>query len=352
MSDNLPINRPNVNRSNLPSKDSKPWLIAAWPGMGNVGVIAAGTLIQERGLLPVTEVAAEGVFDDHSVGVKAGLGVPSRAPRSVFYSKPAEGESHPIIVFASESQPSHGHAAFADAIMEHAIALGVERVITLASMPAQIHPSVTSKVYGAATSKETLDELDNLEVVPLQDGQIGGQAGVLLAAAARRGIPGLCLMGEIPFFAPGVPNPGAARSVLGVFDALHHSDTNVAKLSHDAEKVERLLIDMLGKMHASTSEFPNENEREVFDETGGEIDGDDSGDEQTGHPIFDARPAAPKGGSKNKNPLDASTEAQIEAMFAQAEMDRSLASPLKAKLDSLNAFKFYENRFLDLFRRA
>jgi len=42
---------------------------------------------------------------------------------------------------------------------------------------------------------------------------------------------------------------------------------------------------------------------------------------------------------------------RIEALFEQAAKDRSKAFELKQELDRLGAFKDYEDRFLDLFKK-
>jgi hypothetical protein len=48
--------------------------------------------------------------------------------------------------------------------------------------------------------------------------------------------------------------------------------------------------------------------------------------------------------------LSAQDEEHLEALFRQAEADRSKAYELKRELDRLDVFKDYEDRFLDLFK--
>jgi hypothetical protein len=50
--------------------------------------------------------------------------------------------------------------------------------------------------------------------------------------------------------------------------------------------------------------------------------------------------------------LDPKTARRIETLFEQAKVDPSKAVELKRELDRAGVFKRYENRFLDLFRRA
>jgi hypothetical protein len=58
----------------------------------------------------------------------------------------------------------------------------------------------------------------------------------------------------------------------------------------------------------------------------------------------ESAPAAPA--------LDVDTRKRIEQMFKAAQKDRAKAFRLKQELDRLNVFKEYEDRFLDLFKKA
>ena len=49
--------------------------------------------------------------------------------------------------------------------------------------------------------------------------------------------------------------------------------------------------------------------------------------------------------------LSREDEQRIEALFDQAQQDRSKAYELKRELDRLEVFKDYEDRFLDLFKK-
>ena len=50
-----------------PENNNRKWLVAAWPGMGQVGSIAAGFLIHALGAKPVEDLPARGYFDMGSV---------------------------------------------------------------------------------------------------------------------------------------------------------------------------------------------------------------------------------------------------------------------------------------------
>ena len=66
-----------------PLKD--PWLVAVWPGMGNVAVGAGAYLIAKLGAALVHELPPAGVFDLNHIDVKEGIARAGRLPRSMFF---------------------------------------------------------------------------------------------------------------------------------------------------------------------------------------------------------------------------------------------------------------------------
>jgi len=310
-----------------PLDQSQNWLIAAWPGMGNVAVIAAGYLIRKLDLRPVAEMPPKGHFDIQGVDVANGVVATPRMPRSYFFQSPAGGPGRRLTVFLGEAQPATGSYEYAMDLLERAMEYSPQRVVTFASMATQLHPSQQPRVFGVSTKDEMLDELRRLEVLPLEEGQIGGMNGLLLGAAAERGMPGMCLMGEIPYFAAGVPNPKAAKAVLESFALMSGIEIDLEELAHDAEMIDHALLDMMHKLER---------------EGGGEEEDDDEADRSGPAPA----PEAPE------RQLDQATHERVERMFAEARRDRSKAMALKQELDRLGVFGRYENRFLDLFKRA
>lgn len=305
---------------------SRNWLVAAWPGMGNVAVIAAGYLAQRMGMKPVSELPAKGRFDIQAVEVRQGMVLPPRLPRSLIF-KPEQGGP---AVFVGEAQPSLGSYVFAQELVDRAKELGIDRIVTFASMASQLHPTEHPRVHGAATTPEMLDELRRIEVHPLEQGQIGGLNGVVLGAAAERGIPAMCLMGEIPFFAAGVPNPKAAGAVLESFSHLAGIAVDLEPLSAEIERMDGVLMQMMERLQNKGGD--------ETDESGIELPGETESGEHADEP------AEPH--------IDRPTRQRIESLFEEAIADRTKAVALKQELDRLGVFGAYENRFLDLFRRA
>ncbi|MCG3125095.1 MAG: hypothetical protein GIKADHBN_03623 [Phycisphaerales bacterium] len=328
-----------------------PWLIAAWPGMGNVAVIAAGYLVRMLNMKQLGELPGREHFDIAEVEVKDGLVQPVQYPRGVFFRWANTKGGRDLVVFLGEAQPTAGVYRYAQELMEAAAGMGVERVVTFASMASALHPAKDPKVSGVATDPVILEELRRVEVSAVSEGQIGGLNGLVLATAIERGLSGFCLMAEIPFFAAGVPNPKAARAALSVFTIMTGIDVSLDELNKHAEAVDRALIEAFERMNANRDDDEDETEAE---EAGPFPAG--TTDQPAAEPPATPPASAPSPeGPPEPAPapkLDPAARRRIEELFEAARKSRGAAIALKKELDKLGVFKEFENRFLDLFRRA
>jgi len=303
-----------------------PWLIAVWPGMGNVALAAGSYLVEQLDAEPVGELAARDYFEVQHVDVNQGLATAGRVPRSLLFLWRDPHQQRDLIIFIGESQPSTGGHALGRKLIRHAQQWGVERCLTFAAMATQLHPSGTPRVFGAATQQALLEELEPHGVELLSDGQISGMNGILLAAAAEHDMPGICLLGELPYFAVGVPNPRASAAVLRVFTDMTGIDLDFSRIDDQAEEMDERLTHLLERMNEQSED-----------------------DEEESFSIPQVNEPQP---SSEEDQLEAETRQRIERLFKQANQDRSKAHELKKELDRLGVFEQYEDRFLDLFKKA
>ncbi len=165
---------------------NKPWLVAVWPGMGQVAISAGYYLMAKLGMHRLAEFSAEELFDVGHVDVKGGLIRTGRLPQSRLFVWNDPSRQRDLIVFIGEAQPPQGKYVFCRRLIESARQLGVERVFTFAAMATQMSLGDDSRVFGAATDEENLLELKRLQLEILEDGHIGGLNGVLLGVAAEQ----------------------------------------------------------------------------------------------------------------------------------------------------------------------
>jgi hypothetical protein len=299
-----------------------PWLVAVWPGMGNVAFNAGIYLLSRLEMLSLAEINTGDLFDVDQVEVKEGIIQPGRRPRNRFFVWTDPQGKRDLVLFLGEAQPPTGKYAFCRRIIAYARELGVERVFTFAAMATQMHPESPSRIFTAATDQEALAELERFEPQLLQDGQIGGLNGVLLGAAVEAGLRGTCLLGEMPQLFRQLPYPKASLAILEVFTSLTGIEVDLGELAEQARVTEQQLSDLLERV------------------------------EQQYGPLQSAEEAQEIAEPADEPRLVPADQRRIEALFKQAATDRSKAFELKQELDRLGVFKEYEDRFLDLFKHS
>jgi len=302
-------------------KLTHPWLIAVWPGMGHVALNAGFYLLSKLSMDVAAELEAGELFDIDHVEVKEGLIQPARRPRNRFFVWVDPEEKRDLIVFLGEAQPPLGKYPFCRQLISYARKVGVERVLTFAAMATRMRPGQRSRVFGAATDEDNLQELKRLELELVNEGQIGGLNGVLLGAAAEAGLPGACLLGEMPHVFTQLPFPKASLAVLEVFTTMSGLEIDFSELAEQAEVVEQQLGQLLSMAEGQDDSSSGEDELPAP------------------QPLDDSA-------------LSAEDARRIEGLFEQASRHRSKAFELKRELDRLGVFKDYEDRFLDLFKKA
>ena len=217
-------------------KLEKPVLIASWPGIGNIGIIAVDTL---RGMVraeELGEIEAWDFFYPSKVLIKDGELKGLEFPSSKFYFKRTDGRD--LLFFLGEEQPTEGGRAYAEGtkayqmanlVLDVALKFGCRRVYTSGAAVAPIHHTSRSKVWAVPNSEGLIAEVRSYEnAVIMSDiegrggqGSITGLNGLLLGVAKKRGLEGICVMGEIPVYLQGLPlpYPKASKSVLEVLSA-------------------------------------------------------------------------------------------------------------------------------------
>jgi uncharacterized protein len=300
-----------------------PWFIAVWPGMGQVAVSSGYYMLAKLGMHLFAEFSPHELFDIDHVEVQAGIITKAPLPRSRCFLWRDAQEKHDIILFIGEAQPPVGKRAFCQALVEFAKRLRVERVLTFAAMATPMRPERVSRVFGAATNATLLSELTKLGVKVLEEGHIGGLNGVFLGEAAEAGLPGLCLLGEMPQIFAQIPFPGAALAVLKTFASLADVKIDLDELIEQSDELGQKLGEVLAKVEAGQEPPPGTETEETAEET---------------EPVPERR-------------LSLEDERRIDALFAQARADRSKAFELKQELDRLGVFHDYEDAFLNLFQK-
>ena len=302
------------------------WLVAAWPGMGGVAVTAGVYLLSRLPFRQISEFSARDLFEVEAADIQSGVVRAAQLPRSRLFLAEGAAGGRDVVLFLGEAQPPTGKLALCERLIAAARDLHVTRVFCFAAWAGEMDPAAGSRVRGVATDRDSLEELRRHEVAVIKEGRIAGLNGVLLAAAAERGMRGVGLLGEMPAFAPSVPYPAAAAAVLRAFSGMSGLKIDLEELEHYGRDLQKQLGDVY---------------RQAVETLRAQV-----GEE----PLPQARPPEPE--AESPSGPDAETAARIELLFAAATRDRSKAFSLKTELDRLGVFKEYEDRFLALFKEG
>jgi len=330
-------------------KLKNPYLIVAWPGMGEVAFKAATYLVEKLKAQDFATIpSGEHFYLTASVIQEGILDVPE-LPQSTFYywknpvatryapraDRLPEGTSeigtkaktHDLIIFISNAQPDLAKAEnYSEKIIQVAKSFAVEMIVSFASMPQAIDHTQESRAWLASTSVKVKKDLERYNLNILSEGQISGMNGLFLGIAKRKGFNGFCLLGEIPLYTIQIENPKASLTVLSTLAKILNVQIDLTNLAEQARNMEMEINKLLDYFKLGSGGQPGpigEEEIEKIKKTLGQL-----------------------------TKLPVSVKERIEKIFEQAKSDISKAAELKTELDKWNVYKEYEDRFLDLFKRA
>ncbi len=232
-------------------KLNSPNMLAVWPGVGNVAIIAATYLERKLDFKKLGDIEASHFFDPIGILVKDNVVEAPQFPQSKFYYWKNKGEGSDIILFIGEDQPPAKGYDLANCILDVGQRFQVKRIYTCAAALTRIHHSEQSKVWGVATSQHVAEDLKRYELVLGGNLQIAGLNGLMLGVAKERGIEGICLLGEVPMYATRIQNPMAALVVLEVLTKMLGIEIDMAELaqlaSETKEKMKQIAAEAMGE---------------------------------------------------------------------------------------------------------
>ena len=234
----------------------KPILVASWPGIGNIGIIAVNTLREMLEAEEFGEIEPWDFFYPRRVLIKNGILEYLEFPSSKFYFRRAEGKD--VIFFIGEEQPTEGSRVYAEGkkayhmanlVLNVAEKFKCRRIYTSGAAVSLTHHTMKPRVWAVPNSERLIQEIRRYENAVLmsdiegrgKQGNITGLNGLLLGVAKKRGFEAICLMGEIPVYLQGLPlsYPKASKSVLEVLTRNLKIEVNLDKLDELDQRVQR-----------------------------------------------------------------------------------------------------------------
>mgnify|MGYP001564908693 CR=1 FL=1 len=212
-------------------KLKNPILVEGLPGIGNVGRIAAGYLVNELKMKKFAELYSPYflplvIIQDDSVA--------HMLKCEFYYKKPN------LVVLTGDTQSisPEGHYDVCEKILDFSESLGIKEIITLGGF-AEGKIVDKPRVIGAVNDKELIKKYKKFDIDFGQEHQIGtitGASGLLIGLGGNRNIPGICIMGET-LGLPLMTDPKAG-------DTLLHVLTKILNIKIDLSKMEKTINEM------------------------------------------------------------------------------------------------------------
>jgi len=230
-----------------------PLMVAAWPGMGGVAIIAARYLTEKLGAQEFGSIAPEGFFDLSGVLIEESVVKDIQFPESKFYlAKNSEGRDW--IIFIGEAQPLKNGYQLANLVLDVAQKFKVKRLYTFAAAPTHIHHTKRPRVLAVATKPGLIPGLERCDATLLKEGSISGLNGLLLGAAKQRNIDGICLLGEIPIYTTNIANPRSSKAVLQVLAQMAGLEIDMTDIDRWAEETDKQIEEKIYQLKESFGE--------------------------------------------------------------------------------------------------
>jgi proteasome assembly chaperone (PAC2) family protein len=211
----------------------RPLLIAAFRGWNDGGqgaTLAAGFLARTWSAERFADIDPENFYDFQATRPHVSLveGVTRRIdwPENAFFQARVAGADRDAVLLVGV-EPNLRWTAFTRLVLDLARDLGVELVVTLGSLLADVPHTRTAPVSGSASDSQLVETLG------LQASRYEGPTGIvgiLHDACRQASLPSVSLWAAVPHYVSLAPNPRAAKSLCERLAALLGVEVEVKEL--------------------------------------------------------------------------------------------------------------------------
>jgi proteasome assembly chaperone (PAC2) family protein len=231
-----------------------PLMVCAFRGWNDAAASASTALTAVAGSLeaePLASIDPEDYFDFQSTRPTISLdeGQTRRIdwPENSFFAVRIPS-AHRDLVLLDGTEPNLRWRTFSETIATVADALGVEMVITLGALIAEVSHTLPVPITGLASSAELVEELE-LERSSYEGPT--GIVGVVHDLCRQNGIDSASLWAAVPHYVAAVPNPKAALALLRRLEGL----TGIAVEASELEEETTDYEEQIGRAVAANPEI-------------------------------------------------------------------------------------------------
>jgi len=200
----------------VPLSDPSTLLIVAFEGWNDAGdsaTTAAQMIVDQSGHEPLLEIDPEEYFDFHMARPEVEQGPDGSRfliwPTVTLFEPLLGDDDSPYVLVGHE--PSRLWKSFAQQMVDHALSEGIEAIVFLGAMLADVPHSRPVKVTCTSDDQAIRDHFD------IEKSSYEGPVGVLTVlslAAAEAGIPSLHLWAHVPHYVHTSPSPKVTLALL------------------------------------------------------------------------------------------------------------------------------------------
>ena len=235
-----------------------PIFIEALPGIGHVGKLAADHMIDELEATKFAEIHSPTFPPQVLVRDE---GIIENMYNELYYLRDVGEDNLDLIILVGNTQAlsPEGQYLVCREILDFVSQYNIDRIFTLGGMATTPQPVENPQVFGAATNEANVELLREAEIeIRSNDGGIVGASGLFLGLGVRRGIHGMCLMGETPGY---FIDAEAAEALLKKLSHILNFEINVDKLDERAEETRQMIAkaqqmeqDLINKANAGNAD--------------------------------------------------------------------------------------------------
>jgi proteasome assembly chaperone (PAC2) family protein len=241
----------------------RPVLVAAFRGWNDgaqAASLAAGYLAKTWGAERFADVEPEGFFDFQAtrphVSLEEGLTRRIDWPETVFYHARPDGLDRDVVLLLG-IEPNLRWRTFTDLVVGLANELGIELLITLGALLADVPHTRPAPVTGSATDSDLVERL-GLSASRYEGPT--GIVGVLHDACGQNGIPSASLWAAVPHYVSLTPSPKGALALCERLGALIGVEIDADELEEAARNYEEQVSEAVAT-DEETASYVDELER-------------------------------------------------------------------------------------------
>ena len=240
-------------------------LIAAFRGWNDGGqgaTLGGGYLAKQWDAEQFAEIDPENFYDFQAVrpnvSLEDGLTRKLEWPANTFLHAPIPGLDRDAVILLGV-EPNLRWKTYSGLVLELVQELGVELVVTLGSLLADVPHTRAAPVSAAASDAALVEELG---VEPSRYEGPTGIVGIVLDGCRQAGIPAVSLWAAVPHYVSLAPSPRAALALCRRLGELIGTDIDVVELEQAAEEYSEQVTEAVAS-DAETAAYVEELERRV-----------------------------------------------------------------------------------------